>query len=394
MSKTMKIFLVCNSLGGGGAERVHVNLANGFAQRGHEVYLIADVNQPASYPVDEQVHVLPLCPQSTNKLKKWGGAVSMLRKNIKKYKPDVVIGNMHLCSSVSRIAAVGTHTPVVMTIHHALESKEYDGFSKSEKFLDRHSPSIYAATTVLTEADKEVMNNKYRQKKNIVVMPNPLTFTPIRVTDNGQMVNDQGTVVEKEKIILAAGRLNDWKCKGWDLLIKAWALINGQMTIGNGQFDDQSLAISGWRLQIAGTGSEQDFSFLKQLCKENEVEDSVEFLGYRTDMKELYQKASIYCLSSRSEGLPMVLIEAMSQGCAPVACENLGRTKEIITNEKEGLLFKTADVNDLAKQLSRMITDSEYRNRVQRAAVKRSAYFQIDHIIDIWEDGLNGIVVQ
>lgn len=384
----MKIFLVCNSLGGGGAERVHVNLANGFAQRGHEVYLIADVNQPASYPVDEQVHVLPLCPLSSNKFVKWGKAVSMLRKNIKKYKPDVVIGNMHLCSLVSRIAGVGLQIPVVMTIHHALESN-YIGFSKTEKFMDRYSPSIYAATVVLTEADKEVMNNKYHQKKNIVVIPNPLTFIPIHEADNGEMINDKGTVIEKEKIIFAAGRLNDWKCKGWDLLIKAWALMNGQWTKHNGQFDDQSSAISGWRLQIAGTGSEQDFSFLKQLCKENEVEDSVEFLGYRTDMKELYQKASIFCLSSRSEGLPMVLIEAMSQGCASVACENLGRTKEIITSEIEGLLFKTADADDLAKQLSRMITDSDYRIKAQRASVERSFCYQIDHIIEMWEELLN-----
>jgi len=382
----MKIFLVCNSLGGGGAERVHVNLANGFAQRGHEVYLIADVNQPASYPVDEQVHVLPLCPQSTNKLKKWGGAVFMLRKNIKRYKPDVVIGNMHLCSSVSRIAAVGTHTPVVMTIHHALASEGDIVFSKTEKFMDRYSPSIYAATVVLTEADKEVMNNKYHQKKNIIVMPNPLTFTPIVVTEDGEMINTQGEKVIKEKIIFAAGRLNDWKCKGWDLLIKAWALINGQWTMDNGQFDGQSSALLGWRLQIAGTGSEQDFSFLKQLCKENDVEDSVEFLGYRTDMKELYQKASIYCLSSRSEGLPMVLIEAMSQGCAPVACENLGRTREIITNDDEGLLFKTANIDDLAKQLSRMITDSGYRKKVQRASVERSYFYQTDHIVEMWEE--------
>ena len=388
----MKIFLVCNSLGGGGAERVHVNLANGFAQRGHEVYLIADVNQPASYPVDEQVHVLPLCPQSTNKLKKWGGAVSMLRKNIKKYKPDVVIGNMHLCSSISRIAAVGTHTPVVMTIHHALESKEYDGFSKSEKFLDRHSPSVYAANTVLTEADKEVMNNKYRQKKNIVVMPNPLTFTPIVVTEDGEMVNTQGEKIIKENIILAAGRLNDWKCKGWDLLIKAWALMNGQLTKDNGQFDDQSSELARWKLQIAGTGSEEDLRFLKQMCKENNVEDSVEFLGYRTDIKELMQKASIFCLSSRSEGLPMVLIEAMSQGCAPVACENLGRTKEIITREREGLLFKTADVEDLARQLSVLITDQEKRNKIQLSAVKRSESFLLDHVVDKWESLLRVII--
>ena len=390
----MKIFLVCNSLGGGGAERVHVNLANGFAQRGHEVYLIADVNQPTSYPVDEKVYVLPLCPQTANKLVKWGKAVTMLRKNINKYKPNVVIGNMHLCSFVSRIASFGTYVPVVMTIHHALDSKEYDGFSKSEKFLDRHSPSLYAATVVLTEADKEVMNNQYHQKKNIVVMPNPLTFTPINVTEDGKMVNTQGEKILKEKIIFAAGRLNDWRYKGWDLLIKAWALINGKLKMENGKFDDHSSKFSDWRVQIAGTGSKDDFDFLKQLCKEDGVEDTVEFLGYRTDMKELYQKASIYCLSSRSEGLPMVLIEAMSQGCAPVACENLGRTKEIITSEDEGLLFKTADADELAKQLLRMIKEKDYRNSVQRAAVKRSAYYHIDHIISMWEEVLNKVVVK
>lgn len=376
----MKIFLVCNSLGGGGAERVHVNLANGFAQRGHEVYLVADVYQEATYPVDEKVHVLPLCPQFTNKLKKWGGAVSMLRKNIKKYKPDVVIGNMHLCSSVSRIAALGTHVPVVMTIHHALESKEYDGFSKSEKFLDRHSPSFYAATTVLTEADKEVMNNKYHQKKNIIVMPNPLTFTPIEVTDNGEMINDQGDVIEKEKIIFAAGRLNDWKCKGWDLLIQV-----------AGELKDLFVE-NGWTIQIAGGDSSAEKEYLETLCQQAGVDSFITFLGYRTDMIELFQKASIFCLSSRSEGLPMVLIEAMSQGCAPVACENLGRTKEIITNENEGLLFMTSSVEDMVRKLSRMIAEEDYRKKVQRAAIQRSEYYKTDHIIDMWEDMFENVI--
>ena len=113
------------------------------------MYLIADVNQPASYPVDEQVHVLPLCPQSTNKLKKWGGAVSMLRKNIKKYKPDVVIGNMQLCSLVSKIASIGLSIPVVMTEHSAFEW--IDSLSRpwflsfSRKYLNR----IYTCVTVL-----------------------------------------------------------------------------------------------------------------------------------------------------------------------------------------------------------------------------------------------------
>ncbi len=92
----MKIFLVCNSLGGGGAERVHVNLANGFVQRGHEVYLVADTNMKASYPVDETVKVLPLCPKSDNKFVKWGKAIGWLRKNMKQYRPDVVLSLIHI----------------------------------------------------------------------------------------------------------------------------------------------------------------------------------------------------------------------------------------------------------------------------------------------------------
>lgn len=375
----MSFFFVCNSLGGGGAERVHVNLANGFAQRGHEVYLVTDVNQDSSYLVDERVHVLPLCPKINNKLVKWGKAVSWLRKNMKQYRPDVVIGNMHLCSIVSRIAATGMKTPVVMTIHHALESKEYNGFSKSEKFLDKYSPSIYAATTVLTEADAEVMKNTYHQRKNIFVMPNPLTFSPVRVMEEGVLMNDHNEQIHKEKIVFAAGRLNDWKYKGWDLLIKAAGSIKRLF------IDD------GWKIMIAGDGPESSKSLLADLCKQNGVEDVVVFLGYRTDMKELYQRASIYCLSSRSEGLPMVLLEAMSQGCAPVACENLGRTKEIISCEKEGLLFKTGDVEDLARQLSVMITDHEKRKEIHLAAVKRSEAFLMDRIIERWEFLLNGI---
>ena len=56
----MKIFIVCNSLGAGGAERVGVNLANGFVNHGHEVYIITDLFQEAAYPVDEKVTVLPM----------------------------------------------------------------------------------------------------------------------------------------------------------------------------------------------------------------------------------------------------------------------------------------------------------------------------------------------
>ena len=363
----MKIFLVCNSLGGGGAERVHVNLANGFAQRGHEVYLVADTNMEASYPVDEKVNVLPLCPKSDNKLVKWGKAISWLRKNIKQYRSDVVIGNMDLCSVISRLASLGLSVPVIFSNHHALESQAYK-IHKKEKIVDRLLPRLMTATTLLTTADKEYMVLKYHYKRNIFVMPNPLTFTPV------------SNIPPKENIILAAGRLNNWRNKGWDILISAAEKLA------------PLLREEEWKIQIAGGGTEGQKAFIDSLIQNAGVEDVVELLGYRTDMEHLYQRSAIYCLSSRSEGLPMVLIEAMSQGCAPVACENLGRTKEIITNESEGLLFKTADVDELVKQLSIMITDCDKRNKIQYSAVKRSEFYLIDNIVDMWENLLKNVV--
>lgn len=207
-------------------------------------------------------------------------------------------------------------------------------------------------------------------------MPNPLSFSPIIIDKNGNFISKKGEIINKEKIVFAAGRLYDWQFKGWDILIKAAAAIK------------TLLAEKGWKIQIAGDGSPSVVKHLTDMCCEYGVSDVIEFLGYRTDVKDLMQRASIFCLSSRSEGLPMVLIEAMSQGCAPVACENLGRTKEIITNELEGLLFQIADAEDLADKLSKMIVDNDYRQSVQRNAIERSKYYSLDHIIGMWEEML------
>ena len=349
-------------MGGGGAERVHVNLANGFAQHGHDVYLIADVNQPVSYPVDERVHILPLCPKTDNKLVKWAKSISMLRKNIKQYRPDIVIGNMHLCSFMSRLAAVGTRVPVVLTIHNALERPPSYRVSRLLVFCDEYMPYFYKSVTVLTEADKEHLGNR----NNITVMPNPISFSPV------------DSIEDKTPYVLAAGRLDGWYVKGFDLLIKAWGRIMNS--------EESKVRDLGWELHIAGSGSEENLAYLKGLCKENGVEETVVFLGYVSDMQTLYRKASIYCLSSRSEGFPMVLIEAMSQACAPVATDFKGRTLEVVGDKMKDILCQPEDVNTIASRLSLMIADIEYRKEKQLCALERSKSYSIDNVVQKWYD--------
>lgn len=371
----MKIFLVCNSLGGGGAERVGVNLANGFAGKGHTVYFFTDLFQKVTYSIDERVHIVGFNDKKEGKIKKWYHAILNIRKISKEQKPDAVIGIMHLCSIIAKIATMGLGTPVVLTIHHALERIKTLKTSRLNLFCDRELSKIYSHVTVLTEADAKVLKNG----NNVSVMPNPLSFSPIIIDKNGNFISKKGEIINKEKIVFAAGRLYDWQFKGWDILIKAAGAIK------------TLLAEKGWKIQIAGDGSPSVVKHLTDMCCEYGVSDVIEFLGYRTDVKDLMQRASIFCLSSRSEGLPMVLIEAMSQGCAPVACENLGRTREIITNETEGLLFKTADADDLARQLARMISNDEMRKSIQFAAFKRSKYYLPDNVLSMWETLLTSL---
>ena len=354
----MKIFIVCRYLGGGGAERVAVNLAHGFLERGHDVYCIADLDNHRSYSIDERIHLLELHSSGASKPQMVLQAIANIRKYAKKYQPDLLIGFMHFCSLASKVGTSGLGIPVIQTIHHALESETYK-FSPLTVWMDRHTCPLYFKTILLTHADKKVLT-KWDNKT--IVIPNPLSYTPS--TDFSK----------KENIILAAGRLDDWHYKGWDILIKTAHEIK------------DFLKENGWQIVVAGNGTEDTRKMLMEMCKEHEVENVVNFIGYQKDMLSLYGKASVFLLSSRSEGLPMVLLEAMSQGCACVATDFKGRTREIITSEQEGLLAYPEDYNQLSLHLKDLITDNYRRKMIQKNAVERSKYYNLDHVVDMWEN--------
>ena len=177
---------------------------------------------------------------------------------------------------------------------------------------------------------------------------------------------------------MACGRLDAWHYKGFDLLIQAWGKIHEQHR--------------DWHVQIVGEGNNKSMEFLKKLCKENNVSNSVDFAGQHTDITPLYKKAEIFVLSSRYEGFGLVLIEAMSQGCGCVACDYNGRQADILTDQEEGLLCRCNDVKSLAETLSKMIEDESARKRYQKNAIKRSAYFEQDNIAERWESFISDVV--
>ena len=385
----MKIAIVCSRLGFGGAEHVAVMWANGFVNKGYEVILISNLFEDITYHIDDRVKLEKLVSTNNNKFLKWFSAFFNTRKVFVKERPTIAIGIMGTCSIISWLAALGIRISVIASEHNAFERPSYASLSYKDKIIKFFIYRFFRCVTVLSEADRCFVKGKL---KNVFVMPNPLPMEPVH------------DVLAPKKTVLAVGRLDDWHCKGFDVLIRAWALVNGKLRIDNGQL---SFKGESWKLQIAGTGSEKSLNYLKQLCRENGVENSVEFLGFRKDVEKLYQEASIFALSSRYEGFGLVLIEAMSQGCACIACDYKGRQREILNPAQDqsletrnlnletrnrkfeacdsGILCEPDDVEALAEAMKKMIMDDEYRESVRAKAIERSNYYSIENTMDRWE---------
>lgn len=339
----------------GGAERVGVMLANGLSVS-HSVYLISNTLEEPTYEVESSVQLLPLFSSISSKIDKWASTLPNIRKYAKTYQPDVIIGVMETCSLVSKLATIGLGIPIIMTEHNAFERPKNTPLTKWQIITKFYINKLYCCVTILTEADKEFIGLRL---KNTVVMPNPLFLTPIIKSP------------VKDKIVLAAGRIDDWHCKGFDILLKAWGTIAKQ-------YPD-------WTLEIAGDGRKVDLELLQNIVRKSEVENQVKFLGYQKNIVDRYKQSAVFVLSSRYEGFGLVLIEAMSQGCACVACDFKGRQREIIRNDSEGLVCVPNDVDALALAIKKMIDDDMYRQKVQKAAIERSKYYTMDKTIRRWE---------
>lgn len=359
----MKILLAVWSLTDGGAERVASLWAKGFVSQGYSVdFLLGINNKPITYeiPSTSKVHYLvqkPIklftyCHLMPDFLK-----IRQIRKVLKTVNPDLVICVIHFAELIRK--AIGKNTiPIIMTEHNSYERPGFAPMSRTDFRQKFDLNGNYLATTLLTNADLNVLVEKKGKEwcKKTFVLPNPCSFKTLQF------------VPRKEKIILAAGRLDAWKCKGFDLLLKAWSQISRK-------FPD-------WKLNIAGGG---DVKPLKTMAQELAIESRVNFLGF-VDILSEFQKSDVFVLSSRYEGFGMVLVEAMSQGCACIACDYKGRQKEIIENEEQGLICAPNDAVLLAQALERMLEDENYRKECQKYALERSKDFALPKIMERWNE--------
>jgi glycosyltransferase involved in cell wall biosynthesis len=230
--------------------------------------------------------------------------------------------------------------------------------------LDRYAQSI-----------KQTMWRRYSRLDALVVLTEGTLrgyqkhldgATELRLIPNS--ARDLGEPADlSSKTVLAAGRLT--KQKGFDMLIPAWTKVAEKHP--------------DWRLRICGEGLLRDR--LEELVQEHGVNDSVSLAG-ACDMNEAMDSSSIFVMSSRFEGFPLILIEAMSKALAVVSFDCPTGPADIIDNGENGLLVEFKNVDALADAITRFIEDEDLRRRCGPAAAETAKRYRIEEVGPMWDE--------
>lgn len=360
----MRLLFFIGSLVGGGAERVLVNLTSELAKRGNEITISLNDNLIA-YDVNPLVKVI-VAPKTecfkengiirrvVRRIKLEKHYYSFVNKTIEEIQPDIIISFLH-CNMRSILRCHG-NIPIILSEHNAFDRKlglehYYARFIKGRAF-DK--------ICLLTPFDQGYACAK--GLKNTIVMPNPNTFDSITKEEYDAAFNVR-------RNIMACGRLDVWRVKGFDLVIMAFSIIANE-------FPDVDL-------DIVGEGSLASQRQLECLAEESGIRDRIHFLGRRNDIRELMRNHQLFVLSSRTEGFPMVLTEAMSQGVTCVSYERLASS--IINDTIDGFLVSNGNVKEMAETIGNLLSNSSLRYRMGLEAANNVKRFSAENIAKRWE---------
>lgn len=204
---------------------------------------------------------------------------------------------------------------------------------------------------VLTKADQKQWEQTH---DNIIQIsnPNPLDSKIVSTLEN--------------KKVISVGKLDAQK--GYDMLLDAWLPVSHQ----NPE----------WELDIFGIGEWEEM--LKEKIIQLDLIGKVNLRGATIDVTTQYLNSSIYVMSSRYEGLPMVLIEAMSCGLPIVSFDCEFGPREIITNGKDGYLVKPNNIKGLGDKINFLIENTQKRKIMAKHAIESVKRFSKNEIMEQW----------
>mgnify|MGYP001942319445 CR=1 FL=1 len=344
----MKIAFVIYNLSGGGAEKV-VSLLSSEMSLNHEVNII-NFDEGIDYKYGGDVINLNI-PSSNNIFFKFYNILrraSRLSKLFKTKKYDKIFSFME-----------SSNIPSIMVSNNVIVSVRNDPFKfdKITQFLIKVLYKKAKCVIVNSKENNEVLR-KYFKLNNVEVIYNPLNIDDIQK-------NRKEKLDINYKFILAIGRL-DYQ-KGFDLLIKAYS---------------QTVIKNDVKLLIFGEGKLKND--LHQLISTLDLEENIFLMGKTNNPYKYMSQAEMFVLSSRHEGFPNVLVEAMACECLVLATDCPTGPKEILQENKNGILVKNENINELTSMIDNFYYNTPKCEQIRLNALTYVKSLNVELIAKKW----------
>lgn len=359
----MRITLVISTLGSGGAERAMSIMANYWAEHEHDITLItlAQTDQDF-YVLEQRVKRVGL-----GLVKNWETLIDLVRNNfvrvislrkaIRRSQPDVVISFLDTMNVLTLCATTGLSLPVIVC--EQADPRQYTIGAAWELlrriFYPKAVALVVVASAMVRWAEQMVRKDRIR------VIPNPVY---VSASESCARLDHQS----QRYTIVAMGRLV--KQKGFDLLLNAFEKCKDRHP--------------DWSLIILGEGDAR--KDLEALRAQLMIDDRVTFLGRVKEPTMILRRADLFVMSSRFEGFPLALIEAMACGLPVISTDCPTGPSEIIRNGIDGILVPPNDVEALAVAMDRLMGNQAERLPLGACAVEVVERFGIEKIMNRWDE--------
>ncbi|WP_445004372.1 glycosyltransferase [Halomonas mongoliensis] len=324
----MNLLLVCSSIGGGGAERVAVNLANSLTKSGHKVSFFFRRKVSNSYKLGKEIEIFNPGRED------FFSSFLFLKKVIAKENFDAVISFTDIPNVLTflSIKSSGKNIAYIPSVHTNLLERNSRYQASFRLFLVRYLHKIACCSSgnvvAVSKGARDAVLELYKIPGNKV----KTIYNP--VLDDSDICLNRKTIEHHENKIIrlvAAGRLT--KAKNYHLMIDAIKALN-------------SGAVYKFHLDIYGEGElEQP---LKEYVVDNKLQKHVSFKGFVSDLRERLPLYDIFLFSSDWEGFGNVLVEAISVGLPVISTDCPSGPCEILNYGEFGRLVKVGDVDGFA----------------------------------------------
>nr|WP_282451758.1 glycosyltransferase family 4 protein [Marinobacter koreensis] len=354
----------------GGAERVTVTLANYWAAKGTDVVIVTVTGEDLDfYPLHPAVRRIGLALDGVSRGSLEGIAnnyrrVVALRAILVKERPSIAIALMPAANVLLVLASMGMGIPTIGSERVHPPCMPLGRLWESARRLCYGRLRAIVAQTELSA--NWLAENSTAERDRITVIPNPVTL-PLLASRPSLVLAECKRDMGYKRILLAVGRLD--RQKGFDRLIDGFA-----------QLADQQPE---WGLVILGEGEQR--SALEAQCRANGVEARVCLPGSVGNVGECYDAADLYVMTSRFEGFPNTLLEALAHGLPSVAVDCETGPSEILRHEVDGLLVPQDDSAALVGALERLMMDDELRKSFGKRAVEARQRFAVERVARMWE---------